>query len=65
MGKRRAAAKIAESLDDCLVEIRYLVDAYERRVLAALRREPDRDAALSRLLKLRRELIERFGGEPC
>ncbi|RVJ18092.1 hypothetical protein CN184_24640 [Sinorhizobium medicae] len=63
MGKLRAAEKIAQCLDDCLVEIRYLANAYERRVLA-VQREPDRDTALDRLLGLRRELIERFGGGP-
>lgn len=64
MGKHRAE-KTAESLDDCLVEIRYLVDRYQWRVLAALQREPNRDAALAKLDELRRELLERFGGEPC
>lgn len=63
MGKRRAAEKIAESLDDCLVEIRYLVDRYQWRVAAALQRESNRDVAMTKLDELRRELLERFGGE--
>ncbi|RVL26634.1 hypothetical protein [Sinorhizobium meliloti] len=64
MGKRRAAETIAESLDDCLVEIRYLVDRYQWRLQAALEREKDPAAARAKLDELRRELIERFGGEP-
>ncbi|PLU04540.1 hypothetical protein BMJ34_02550 [Sinorhizobium medicae] len=63
MGKRRAAEKIAESLDDCLVEIRYLVDRYQSRVQAALERESDPERARGKFDELRRELNERFGGE--